>query len=917
MFSMIGKTIGHYEVKEKLGEGGMGVVYRALDTHLDRSVAIKVLPPEAVSDPDRKQRFVQEAKSASALNHPNIIHIYDINRADGIDFIAMEYVPGKTLAQLIKHKAVKIDEALKYAVQIADALAAAHGAGIVHHDLKPANIMVTESGLVKVLDFGLAKLMESAQGGEIAATLTMQPVTEKGMIVGTTPYMSPEQAQGKSVDARTDIFSFGSVLYGMLTGQRAFEGESNAMTLASILEKEPKPLGEIVRNAPAEIERVLTRCLRKDPQRRWQSMADLKIALQDLKEESDSGKLRASTVESRAKGARIWIPVLSLLLIAIAAAFVLWRYLKPAPATQELRSERFTSDPGITMSPTLTPEGKLAAYASDRSGEGNLDIYVQATGGGQATQRTRHAADDYQPSFAPDGSQIVFRSERDGGGIYIVDTFGGRPERKLAANGWAPAFSPDGSTIAYASLTASQAPGTPQKLFLISPQGGSPRPFQPQFSVRSTQTVAEIGFRPFCWSPEGKHILFAGYESGSQSLEWWVAPLDGGPPVNTGAVAGLKPHGFLFDPLAWYGRHIYFSAGSMVEGLNIFRVPIGLDSKIIPPEQELNSGAGTTPGLAISTDNHVLFSIMNPAEDFVSLPVDLNRGTALGQAAQVTSDATIKGHASLTGDGKILAYLAFISWTNHRSEIRKRNLDSGTETPLISENIPNVSNLCISPDGSQIGYVGRDSGKLAGFVGSSDSLPGRRICEGCQIVGFFSNSQYVLIVYDRNRLVRQDLNTGDQRPILTTGSSPVRQPNNGMDVRLSPDEKWVAFTTALPDGEVAMYVAPVGNASTEERDWIRIRTTGACAQSPVWSPDNGLLYYLDDRDGHMCIWAQRLDRKTKRPQGESFSVYHFHRPEMSFAGFKNSIYLLGARDKLIVNVWTMKSNLFRAKLDSQ
>ena len=913
---MIGKTIAHYEVKEKLGEGGMGVVYRAQDAHLDRSVAIKVLPPEVVSDPERKRRFVQEAKSASALNHPNIIHIYDIDRADGIDFIAMEYVRGKTLAQLIKRKAIKIGEALKYAVQIADALAAAHAAGIVHRDLKPANIMVTEQGLVKVLDFGLAKLTENTKGGESATTLTMLPATEQGMIVGTAPYMSPEQAQGKVVDARSDIFSFGSVLYEMLTGQRAFQGESNALTLASILEKEPKPLGEFAKNTPAEIERILARCLRKDPQRRWQSMADLKIALQELKEESDSGKLRATTVTSQTKGSvrRIWIPALFLLAIAIAAAFVLWRYLGPAPATPEIKAERFTSDPGITMSPTLTPDGNFAAYASDRSGGGNLDIYVQHTGGGPYTRLTRHEADDYLPSFAPDGKQIVFRSERDGGAIYTIDILGGH-EHKLVTGGWAPAFSPDGTTIAYVGLSASHAPGT-QKLFLISPQGSDRKAFLPQYSVSSTQSIAELGFRPLHWSPDGKNLLFSGYGPGSQNLEWWIAPLDGGPPINTGAVAGLKPRGFLYGLLAWFDQHIYFSAGSLVEGINIFRVPIGPDWKIVPPAQAMSSGAGTTTSLAASADGHMLFSIMNPAEDFVSLPADLNRGNALGQQVRVTDDATIKGYASLSGDGKILAYATYISWTNHR-EIRKRNLDSGNELPFISKTLPNASNICISPDGSQIGYVDMDHGKRIGFVGPSEDLPGRRICEGCQIQAFFSDNRHILALYDGNRLVRQDLSTGDQRQILTTGSSPVRPIQNGMDVRLSPDDQWVAFTIAPPGGEVAMYIAPVGNTSTEERDWIRVQTTGQCAQSPVWSPNGSLLYYLDDRDSHMCIWAQRLDRKTKRPQGESFSVYHFHRPETSFAGFKNSIYLLGARDKLIVNVWTITSNLWRAKLDSQ
>ena len=261
---MIGKTLGHYQITEKLGEGGMGVVYKARDTHLDRFVAIKVLPPEKVADPERKRRFVQEAKAASALNHPNIITIYDIDQSDGTDFIAMEYVAGKTLDQRIGHRGLRLNEALKYAVEIADALAKAHSAGIVHRDLKPTNIMVNEDGAVKVLDFGLAKLTEQIQGDESARRPTMdaggKPITDEGVIIGTVSYMSPEQAEGKKVDARSDIFSLGSVLYEMVTGQRAFQGTSKMSTLSAILHQEPKPVSGIAPAIPADLEKLINRC---------------------------------------------------------------------------------------------------------------------------------------------------------------------------------------------------------------------------------------------------------------------------------------------------------------------------------------------------------------------------------------------------------------------------------------------------------------------------------------------------------------------------------------------------------------------------------------------------------------------------------------------------------------------------------
>jgi serine/threonine protein kinase len=287
------RSISHYELIEKVGEGGMGVVYKARDTQLDRLVAIKVLPADKVANHDRKLRFVQEAKAASALNHPNIIHIYDISSSGDTDFIAMEFVAGKTLHQLIGKNDLSLRDTLKYSIQIADALARAHSAGIVHRDLKPANIIIDEDGRVKLLDFGLAKLTEKTVDSEAAtATMTAEdaPLTEEGSIVGTVAYMSPEQAEGRKVDARSDIFSFGSVLYEMVTGRRPFEGATKMSTISAILQKEPPPPGGLVPNLPAELEKIILRCLRKDRDRRTQHIDDIKLALEELRGDSASGK---------------------------------------------------------------------------------------------------------------------------------------------------------------------------------------------------------------------------------------------------------------------------------------------------------------------------------------------------------------------------------------------------------------------------------------------------------------------------------------------------------------------------------------------------------------------------------------------------------------------------------------------------
>ena len=398
---MIGRSLFHYRIESQLGQGGMGVVYRALDTKLNRPVAIKVLPPEAVADPARKKRFVQEARAASALNHPNIITIHDIDTAEGVDFIVMEYVPGKSLDRVIPRRGMPLGEVLQYAIEIADALAGAHAAGIVHRDLKPANIMVTDKGHVKVLDFGVAKLVERGAANESAATRTAPAQTEEGTIVGTAAYMSPEQAEGKPVDARSDIFSFGVVLYEMVTGRRPFQGETKMATLTAILHTEPQPVSEAAEGVPRELERVIAYCLRKDRNRRLQHMDDIKIVLEGLKADSDSGKLAAPAGGPRARPRRLgWLMAAGAVLVAAGAGAVVWfgRSGEPAAPAPLMR---LTSDTGLTTDPALSPDGRLVAYASDRAGADNLDIWVKQVEGGEPLRLTSDPADEYEPSFSP------------------------------------------------------------------------------------------------------------------------------------------------------------------------------------------------------------------------------------------------------------------------------------------------------------------------------------------------------------------------------------------------------------------------------------------------------------------------------------------------------------------------------------
>jgi serine/threonine protein kinase len=517
---MIGRTLGHYEVVSKLGEGGMGSVFKAKDTHLDRFVALKVLPHDKMSDPERRRRFTQEAKAASALNHPNIITIYDISTSEGVDFIAMEYVEGRTLEAVITAGPTRVTDTLKYARQMADALTAAHAAGILHRDLKPANVMVKDSGLVKILDFGLAKLTDdSADTMEPDTTRTMSS-TRAGQILGTAAYMSPEQAEGKKLDYRSDIFSFGAVLYELAGGKRAFPGDSHASVMAAILRDEPRPLGELRSDLPWELDQLITRCLRKDPSRRIQTMADLKATLEDLPDPVT----RSTTTSGRFAPAPPPIPVTTSVLgpppvpvppppvPAAAPAPVMSSdpVFAPVPPPPPIA---FTSPPASFTPPAPSPPVAypppewLASQEKARRSKRKRGLLIIAVfilvpyllskviksvstppppaaarrTTGQVvllqpgTPLTGNPGNETMPSFSPDGTQIVYMWNGGKGDhleIYKRPLGDGAPVRLTTGNhrDFAPVWSPDGSTIAFLRHDS-----TTDEVMLIPAIGGTER----------------------------------------------------------------------------------------------------------------------------------------------------------------------------------------------------------------------------------------------------------------------------------------------------------------------------------------------------------------------------------------------------------------------------------------------------------
>ncbi len=894
---MIGQTIAHYHILEKLGEGGMGVVYKARDLHLDRLVAIKLLPPEKTADPERKRRFVQEARAASALNHPHIVTVHDVASDEGVDFIVMEWVSGRTLGQAIGRKGLKLNDALKYGAQIADALAAAHGAGIVHRDLKPGNMMVTDSGLVKVLDFGLAKLTEIAT--EFAATITRKPETEEGTIVGTVAYMSPEQAEGKKVDARSDIFSFGSVLYEMATGRRAFSGATKLATLTAILHEEPPPLED----APPELEKIIARCLRKDPDRRIQHMVDVKLALEDLKEESDSGKLLAAAPRRRQRIMPWVIPALAVVVL-VATSVALWVRRQPKPFRAPVLMQ-LTTDTGLTTDPALSPDGKLLAYASDRSGNGGLDIWVRQVGGGEPIRLTQDPADEREPSFSPDGTMIAFRSEREGGGIYVVSALGG-PPRKIAPEGRRPRFSTDGSQIAYWSGTigggAAFSARNYCRIFVVASAGGAPRQVRSDF----------VGAAYPEWAPDGRHLLFLGNRDEKlpvdESIDWWVTPLDQGPAIATGVFKATR-EAKLSGPLLVYpwaliaptwqpdGDALIFSARSG-DSRNLWR--LGISTKTwtvagLPQRLTSSPTIEESPSVALIADGSVkiAFASLGENTDIWSLPLEANTGKVTGELRQWTRDTAADFHPSLSADGR---KMVFVSARSGNQEISIKDLGTG-EDAVLTASRGDKYRPRFSPDATRVSFATHRDKKWDIYLVPATGGAAEMICEDCgQATGWSPDGRYLIG------------NSVDGRLFLVEAASRRRIDVVALSGRwfaggtFSSDGRWITFLElSLPWRE---HLAPFqGETPVPESAWISV-----LSELNYWSPDGTLVYGVSDHDGFNCIWAQRVDSATKRPMGSPLPIFHAHGARLTvFAGVSVG------RERMVFDMAERTSNIWMAQ----
>ena len=482
-----GQTLLHYRIVEKIGSGGMGQVWKAEDTKLKRLVAIKTLPPWMVDDERLQARFKHEAQAVASLNHPNIVTAHAVEEADGVMFLVMELVEGQSLSQVLRGS-ITLERFFDLALPLTDAVAAAHGKEILHRDLKPENVMVTEEGAIKVLDFGLAKLLK-----EPAAPEPAEGPTGEGKTVGSAAYMSPEQAEGNALGPPSDVFSLGILLYRLACGEAPFSGTSSISMISSILKDKPQPATEVDPSLPRHLGRILRRCLEKDPKRRYSSARELHVELELLREEiAESGDAERPKVNWKLRGA------VALALIALAAAAVVgWMREAGSGDADPVQVSQQTFLGGAETNPTLSPDGQYLAYEAI-SNDGDSDIFLQRVDGHNPINLTADSpVYDGAPVFSPDGTRIAFRSSREVGGIYVMGATG-EDVRRITDFGFDPAWSPDGTQIAFATeaIDSPMLRYEKSELWVADVETGETRRVQEGDSVQPS------------WSPNGKRIAF-------------------------------------------------------------------------------------------------------------------------------------------------------------------------------------------------------------------------------------------------------------------------------------------------------------------------------------------------------------------------------------------------------------------------
>jgi len=732
-----GYTIGSYQVISFISRGGMGEVYLAEDKRLGRKVALKLLPASFTANDDRLRRFEQEARAASALNHPNIITIYEIRKAAGSQLIATEYVEGETLRQRLARAPLTLSETLNIAIQIADALVAAHKAGIIHRDIKPENIMLRPDGYVKVLDFGLAKLSEQVSPAVAAEAPTIQVRTGSGIVIGTAGYMSPEQARGLSVDHRSDIFSLGAVIYEMLARRKPFEGETPSDTLASILKTEPPPLPRVVPGVPPELARIVNKSLRKDREERYQVVKDLWLDLKALKQELEFQG--AASVESNRPKFRPLLALLAVVIVVSAASFGVYKWLHREPPPEhfwDIRLTRLTNS-GNAIDATISPDGKYIVYVlSDRSSQ---SLYIRQVSTANDKLIVPPARVGYFGiTFSPDGNEVYYIVKvNDAGTLYRIPALGGAPVKVLEKIDTAVSFSPDGKQFVF---VRGNYPNLGESVLVIANIDGSGE--RNLVVKKNPERFAPIFFTGPSWSPDGKLIAasvitiggrskVAGFavENGSEkelSTESWVyaARVEWLPDMSgLLVVGGDNP----ITAMIWLISYPDARVRRVTNDLNAYRA-MGLtqDGKklvtiqsqglvniwVVPgadPAKEVRLPTGNVSSFFTLTGSNISWTpdgrivyVSNESggsDIWIADPDGNNR-------KQLTANKAANVSPVVTADGR---YIVFGLWQEGKKNVWRINLDGSNQVQLtfgLADSFP-----ALSPDSRWVIYTAQDGEK--------------------------------------------------------------------------------------------------------------------------------------------------------------------------------------------------------------
>ena len=817
-----GTKLGPYEIQSPLGAGGMGEVYRARDTRLDRVVAVKVLASHLSSSPELKQRMEREARAISSLNHPHICQLYDIGSHNGTDFLVMEFLEGETLAEKLRNGALPLAEVFRIGIDIAEALAVAHRSGIVHRDLKPGNIMLTAGG-AKLMDFGLAKplgVQSAASGSGTAppsftavATLSgpspLSPLTTAGSIVGTIQYMAPEQIEGKEADARSDIFAFGAVLYEMIAGKRPFSGKSQISMASSILESDPAPISGIKPNTPAAFEHVVTTCLQKNPEERYQSAQDIKLELQWIAADRPAPAVATSSELAKKKERIGWIAALVATIVLTAATVMLFYH--PAQTARSIRAvidppekRTFNLTGDSAGPPVLSPDGLSVAFATTGA-DGRTSLWVRPTN--TVGARELPATDGATfPFWSPDNRSLGFFAD---GKLKTIDLEGGSTQIVCDVPlGRGGAWGPSGEIL------FSPAPTAP--LMRVSASGGTPVP------ITKLETTLHTSHRWPVFLPDGKHFLYIALhhdasKSGNNTL--YYASLDGreNRPLFRSQTNAVYASGFLL-----FGR-----------GDQLMAQPFNPSSGTLSGEaQNVAKGVmndASTWHMDASASNDGLLVFGSGASGDLEL-VWMDRSGKISTIADKLPDLQ---SAVLSPQGDRVA----LQMNAGQTDIWVFDLTRGVRTRLTFGPVGNVSPLW-SPDGKWIAYSSAQNGHFAICRKPADG-------SGAEETLFTVTDQPGLHDWSRDGkylLYSLPVPGGPFRQIFALPLDGERKPSlvveGGTFGKLSPDGRWLSYYSA-ESGMPQVYVVPFGGGQGK---W-QVSANGGTL--PRWSSDGKELYYMD------------------------------------------------------------------------